>query len=61
MTITKHIMMRRRSPLEVTSFKDFAFNIRLRNPNSSSKKVIVRIFLGHQKPTNVNGIADLKA
>ena len=27
MTITKHITMRRRSPLEVMSFKDFAFNI----------------------------------
>ena len=36
--------------------KDFAFNIKIRNPNSSSKKVIVRIFLSHQKRTNVNGI-----
>ena len=36
--------------------KDFAFNIRIRNPNGSSKKVIVRIFLTHQRTTNVNGI-----
>ena len=36
--------------------KDFEFNIRIRNPNGSSKKVIVRIFLTHQKTTNVNGI-----
>lgn len=37
------------------NFKEFQFNIQLSNPQSSSKKVIVRIFLGLQKNSTIEG------
>ena len=37
------------------NFKEFQFNIQLSNPQGSTKKVIVRIFLGLQKNSTIRG------